>query len=141
MRSTTSRGRSTRSTSPPGGDRFDVIHDHCGFTALAMADRIDTPIVHTLHGQFTAETRAAFYARHGHKATLVGHQPRAARVGAARAGSDRLDPQPDRRAAWPLQERKDDYLLWIGRMTPGEGPASRDRRGARRRTCRWCWPA
>src|ERR1700729_2832616 len=31
--------------------RFDVIHDHCGFTALAMADRLDTPIVHTLHGQ------------------------------------------------------------------------------------------
>src|SRR3984885_12015309 len=24
-----------------GDDRFDVIHDHCGFTGLAMADRID----------------------------------------------------------------------------------------------------
>jgi glycosyltransferase involved in cell wall biosynthesis len=24
--------------------RFDVIHDHCGFTALAMADRVDTPL-------------------------------------------------------------------------------------------------
>ena len=53
------------------GDRFDVIHDHCGFTGLAMASRIDTPLVHTLHGPFTAET-AAFYARHGHKAALVG---------------------------------------------------------------------
>ena len=38
----------------PADQRFDLIHDHCGFTALAMADRIDTPIVHTLHGQFTA---------------------------------------------------------------------------------------
>ena len=36
-----------------------------------MADRLDTPFVHTLHGQFTAAT-AAFYARHGHKAALVG---------------------------------------------------------------------
>ena len=53
------------------GDRFDVVHDHCGFTALAMADRLDTPLVHTLHGQFTDAT-AAFYARHGSKATLVG---------------------------------------------------------------------
>ncbi len=52
-------------------DRFDVIHDHCGFTALAMANRIDTPLVHTLHGPFTADT-AAFYAHHGHKGTLVG---------------------------------------------------------------------
>ena len=54
-----------------GDRRFDVIHDHCGFTALAMADRLDTPFVHTLHGQFTAST-AAFYVHHGHKAALVG---------------------------------------------------------------------
>ena len=40
-----------------GGDRFDVVHDHCGFTALAMADRIDTPLVHTLHGPFTPTPR------------------------------------------------------------------------------------
>ena len=24
--------------------------------------------------------------------------------------------------AWPVQEHKDDYLLWIGRMTPEKGP-------------------
>ncbi len=66
--------------------RFDVVHDHCGFTALAMADRIETPFVHTLHGQFTAST-AAFYARHGHKATLVGISRSAARVGAGRPGT------------------------------------------------------
>src|SRR5580692_6712045 len=54
----------------PHDDRFDVVHDHCGFTALAMADRLDTPLVHTLHGQFTDAT-AAFYERHESKATLV----------------------------------------------------------------------
>ena len=62
----------------PRRARFDVIHDHCGFTALAMADRIDTPIVHTLHGQFTPST-AAFYARHGAQGGARRHQPRAAR--------------------------------------------------------------
>ena len=36
-----------------------------------MASRLETPLVHTLHGPFTADT-AAFYARHGHKAALVG---------------------------------------------------------------------
>ena len=25
---------------------FDVLHDHCGFTAFAFADRISTPVVH-----------------------------------------------------------------------------------------------
>jgi glycosyltransferase involved in cell wall biosynthesis len=102
-------------------DRFDVVHDHCGFTALAMADRLDTPLVHTLHGQFTAST-AAFYTRHGHKAALVGisdAQLASAPAGLAPVGAI---PNPIDVQAWPLREHKDDYLLWIGRMTPEKGP-------------------
>ena len=34
------------------GEPFDVIHDHVGHTALAMADRVSAPLVHTLHGPF-----------------------------------------------------------------------------------------
>ncbi len=104
-----------------GGDRFDVVHDHCGFTGLAMANRIATPLVHTLHGQFTPET-AAFYARHGHKATLVGisrAQLASAPPGLAPIASI---PNPIDLRAWPLQERKGDYVLWVGRMTPEKGP-------------------
>jgi glycosyltransferase involved in cell wall biosynthesis len=103
------------------GDGFDVVHDHCGFTGLAMANRIDTPLVHTLHGPFTADT-AAFYARHGQKATLVGisrAQLASAPPGLGPIGSI---PNPIDLRAWPLQERKGDYLLWIGRMTPEKGP-------------------
>ena len=101
--------------------RFDVIHDHCGFTALAMADRIDTPIVHTLHGQFTPST-SAFYRRHAGKAALIGISR--AQLASAPPGIGPIVaiPNPLDVAAWPLQERKDDYLLWIGRMTPEKGP-------------------
>ena len=101
--------------------RFDVVHDHCGFTALAMADRIDTPVVHTLHGQFTTST-AAFYVRHGHKAALVGISR--AQLSSAPPGLDWVGaiPNPIDVRAWPLREHKDDYLLWIGRMTPEKGP-------------------
>jgi glycosyltransferase involved in cell wall biosynthesis len=104
-----------------GDGRFDVVHDHCGFTALAMADRLDTPLVHTLHGQFTAST-AAFYARHGHKAALVGISQ--AQLSSAPAGMEAVDaiPNPIDLQAWPLREHKDDYLLWIGRMTAEKGP-------------------
>jgi glycosyltransferase involved in cell wall biosynthesis len=101
--------------------RFDVVHDHCGFTALAMADRLQTPLVHTLHGQFTLST-AAFYSRHGHKAALVGiseAQLASAPEGLTPAGAI---PNPIDVRAWPLRERKDDYLLWIGRMTAEKGP-------------------
>ena len=102
-------------------DRFDVIHDHCGFTGLAFANRIDTPLVHTLHGPFTPDT-AAFYAHHGHKGTLVGISH--AQLKSLPRGLEAVGPIPNPidMAAWPLQERKGDYLLWIGRISPEKGP-------------------
>jgi glycosyltransferase involved in cell wall biosynthesis len=103
------------------GTGFDVVHDHCGFTGLAMANRIDTPLVHTLHGAFTADT-AAFYSRHGHKGALVGIS--GAQLASAPPELQPIPsiPNPIDVRAWPLQERKGDYLLWIGRMTPEKGP-------------------
>ena len=100
---------------------FDVVHDHCGFTALAMADRLATPFVHTLHGQFTAAT-AAFYDHHGHKAALVPISR--AQLASAPAGLETSAPIPNPIdvEAWPLRERKDDYLLWVGRITAEKGP-------------------
>jgi glycosyltransferase involved in cell wall biosynthesis len=104
-----------------GADRFDVVHDHCGFTALGMADRLATPLVHTLHGQFTPAT-SAFYARHEHKATLVAIS-RAQRAAAPEVLADvAVVPNPIDVKSWPLQEQKEDYLLWVGRMTAEKGP-------------------
>ncbi len=104
-----------------GADSFDVIHDHCGFAALSMADRIKTPLVHTLHGPFTTDT-ADFYSNHGHKGELVGISR--AQLASAPPGLGWIDsiPNPIDMRAWPLEERKGDYVLWIGRMTPEKGP-------------------
>jgi glycosyltransferase involved in cell wall biosynthesis len=104
-----------------GQDAFDVIHDHCGFTALAMADRLDVPLVHTLHGQFTAAT-ASFYACHGHKATLVGISRAQLACAPVTLGPVRAIPNPIDLELWTLREAKDNYLLWVGRMTPEKGP-------------------
>jgi glycosyltransferase involved in cell wall biosynthesis len=104
-----------------GDGPFDLVHDHCGFTGLAMAGRIDTPLLHTLHGPLTPQT-SAFYARHAHKGSLVSishAQMAAAPPGVAAIASI---PNPIDLRAWPLRERKDDHLLWIGRMTPEKGP-------------------
>src|SRR4051812_31764067 len=46
------------------GRPFDVVHDHSGYTALAMADRLDTPLVHTVHGPFDQDTKP-YYAVNG----------------------------------------------------------------------------
>ena len=104
-------------TKPP----FDVLHDHSGFTAFAFADRIDIPMVHTLHGPFTDDT-SAFYARHGHKAKAVA----LSRYQAEQA-PDELDVvavigNPIMVADFPFREDKDDYLLWIGRLNDDKGP-------------------
>ncbi|HEX6654341.1 MAG TPA: glycosyltransferase family 4 protein [Thermoleophilaceae bacterium] len=100
---------------------FDVIHDNCGFTAFAFADRIGTPLLHTLHGPFTDETRA-FYARHAYKARAVA----LSRYQAEQA-PDELDVvavigNPIVVADFPFREEKDDYVLWIGRINPDKGP-------------------
>jgi glycosyltransferase involved in cell wall biosynthesis len=103
------------------GHPFDVVHDHCGFTSLGMADRLATPLVHTLHGQFTRAT-SAFYARHESKATLVAIS-RAQRALAPDLLADvQVIPNPIELQAWPIRERKEDYLLWVGRMTAEKGP-------------------
>ncbi len=102
------------------GRPFDVVHDHSGFTAVAMAHRVSAPVVHTLHAPFNDETRP-FYTRHGHKARLVAisrfqleHAPPEVRV------AD-VVPNPIRVEDWPFCEDKDDYLLWMGRMDPAKG--------------------
>jgi glycosyltransferase involved in cell wall biosynthesis len=102
------------------GRPFDIVHDHSGFTAVAMAHRVSVPVVHTLHAPFNDETRP-FYTRHGHKVRLVAisrfqleHAPAGVRV------AD-VVPNPIRIEDWPFHEDKDDYLLWMGRMDPAKG--------------------
>jgi glycosyltransferase involved in cell wall biosynthesis len=103
------------------GRSYDVLHDHCGFTAFAMADRLSVPVIHTLHGPFTPQT-AAFYAHHAGKANVVAishAQLAQAPEGLRVAG---VVPNPIDAAAWPLVSEKDRYLLWVGRMTAEKGP-------------------
>ena len=103
------------------GAAFDVLHDHSGFTALAMADRIGVPMVHTIHGAFTREA-ASFYRRHGRKAWLVAisrTQAESAPLGVRIAD---VVPNPIAVERWPLRTEKQDYLLWVGRMDADKGP-------------------
>jgi glycosyltransferase involved in cell wall biosynthesis len=103
------------------GRRYDVVHDHCGFTAFAMADRVATPVVHTLHGPFTAET-AAFYGHHATKAAVVAISEAQLEMAPADLRVAGVIPNPIDADEWPLVTRKQDYLLWVGRMTADKGP-------------------
>ena len=85
------------------------------------ADRIETPVIHTLHGPFTEET-SAFYGRHARKAGVVA----LSRYQAEQA-PDGLDVvavigNPMLVDDFPFSEEQGDYLLWIGRMNDDKGP-------------------
>ena len=103
------------------GEPFDVVHDHVGHTALAMADRLSAPLVHTLHGPFTDDA-CLFYAEHGHKACIVGISQAQLDSGPEEMGGGRVVHNPIETSEWPFSPDKDDYVLWIGRMSPDKGP-------------------
>jgi glycosyltransferase involved in cell wall biosynthesis len=103
------------------GIPFDVIHDHSGFTALAMADRIATPVVHTVHGPFTDDI-ARFYARHGQKAAIIAISRSQLAEAPPELAVRAVIPNPIAVESWPLRSHKEDYLLWIGRVAADKGP-------------------
>src|SRR5215204_689044 len=103
------------------GEPFDVIHDHVGHTALAMADRVSAPLVHTLHGPFD-DAACRFYAQHGRKARIVAISQAQLDSAPPEMGGGDVVHNPIDCAEWPFSEQKDDFLLWIGRMSPDKGP-------------------
>jgi glycosyltransferase involved in cell wall biosynthesis len=98
----------------------DVVHDHSGFTAVAMADRVRPPVVHTIHGPLVGEA-ARFYERHGSKAQLVAISRSQARSAPASVQIAAVVPNPVAVEHWPFRSEKSDYLLWLGRMDPVKG--------------------
>lgn len=103
------------------GMPFDLVHDHCGATAIAMADRLHTPMVHTLHNPVTGAF-ADLYEHHGHKVCTVALSRSQLRSAPAAMRSSPVIPNPIDVDNWPFRRAKDDYLLWIGRMAPCKGP-------------------
>src|SRR4051794_21950052 len=100
---------------------FSVVHDHCGFSALAMADRLDTPLVHTLHGPF-AEDTLAFYRQHGCKGTIVAISHAQLADAPPELGDAHVVHNPLNFDEWRLSTEPRDHVLWVGRMSPVKGP-------------------
>jgi glycosyltransferase involved in cell wall biosynthesis len=103
------------------GDPFDIVHDHCSFAGLAMADRLSTPLLHTIHCAIRGHI-FDFYSRHGHKAPIVGISHHQLSQGPKELCDPRVIGNPIDLTDWPFEREKDNYLLWVGRMTEGKGP-------------------
>lgn len=103
------------------GRPFDIVHDHSGFTAWAFAGRLEVPLIHTLHGPFTNETRD-FYRRHARKGWAIAISRYQARRAPAELRIVDTIYNPLVVDDFPLVEEKSGYLLWVGRMNEEKGP-------------------
>jgi glycosyltransferase involved in cell wall biosynthesis len=103
------------------GGPFDLVHDHCGYTPLAMANRLALPLVHTVHGPFDQDT-SRHYSYHGAKGGLVCISHSQAQAAPEGADVRAVVHNPIDVDAWPVGTHKRDYLLWLGRMVPEKGP-------------------
>jgi glycosyltransferase involved in cell wall biosynthesis len=104
------------------GDTFDVVHDHSGIIGPAMGALRDgrPPVVHTLHGPWTEPARR-FYALLEHHIHLVAisEAQRADNPHIRYAGTVHNGIALD---AYSVVDRKDDFLVYIGRANPDKGP-------------------
>lgn len=97
---------------------FDIIHNHQGELAMAMGNLVETPMLTTAHNPVTRDLRIVWDRYRGFYNTVS----RAAKNG-----------MPDRNfigviynainvSSYPFCAAKDDYLLFIGRMSRDKGP-------------------
>jgi glycosyltransferase involved in cell wall biosynthesis len=103
------------------GRPYDVVHDHTGYAALAMADRLDTPLIHTVHGPFDEEN-ADFYAAHGRKATIVAISEAQRATAPPELAHIAVVHNPLDFEEWELGEAPEDHVLWMARMAEVKGP-------------------
>jgi len=103
------------------GTPFDVVHDHSGYTALSIADRLGTPLVHTVHGPFDQDTKP-YYSRHASKGSIVCISHSQASFAPERTEVAGVVHNPIDVNSWPVGYQKEDWLLWLGRIVPEKGP-------------------
>jgi glycosyltransferase involved in cell wall biosynthesis len=100
-------------------DRFEVLHVHSPFSALAAAIETGVPTVHTLHGSFTPEM-IRLYDLVGDRAWFVAISEAQKRFheslqygGVVYNGIDM--------AFYSFNTQKEDFILFLGRAAPEKG--------------------
>ena len=100
-------------------ERFDVLHVHTPFSALAAAVETGVPTVHTLHGSFTDDMKR-LYSYVADRAWYVAISEAQKRFnpglrygGVVYNGIDM--------SLYELREDKEDFILFLGRAAPEKG--------------------
>ncbi|HYY34339.1 MAG TPA: glycosyltransferase family 4 protein [Gaiellaceae bacterium] len=103
-------------------DVFEIVNDHSGVLAVALAGAIRTPVAHTVHGPLDSRAAEAYRL-----ATEVAPRSRLISL-----SMNQRAPAPDLPwiancpnaldlGAYPVHPHRGDYLLFLGRMSPDKG--------------------
>ncbi len=100
---------------------FDVVHNHAGDLAVAFSGLVSTPVLSTMHCPVTPDTRP-LWDRYRWYYNSISHAERCS-MAPIRGGIDAgvvyngVDVP-----SFPFSSDKDDYLLYLSRISPEKGP-------------------
>ena len=98
---------------------FDLIHSHIGLAALAIAPRVKTPTIHTLHGNFTPENSQLFQLHHQQPYISISNAQRQLNLNYLRTVYNGIDVE---KYSFFAQPQQPPYLAFLGRLSPEKGP-------------------
>lgn len=100
-------------------DKFDIVHDHSGFLGVAFSHKMKPPMLHTLHGPFTADT-SRFYEHFRDAAyyNAISEYQKSCLDGLNYVNTvyNAVDVEK-----FEYCEEKDDYLVLVSRVCPNKG--------------------
>lgn len=99
--------------------KFDIVHNHIGWRVLPFTDIIPHPVVTTLHGPLDIEYQRMVYKPYSHTpfVSISNNQRKPLKLNYAATVYNGI--RVDR---FDYLEKKDDYLAFLGRMSPEKGP-------------------
>jgi glycosyltransferase involved in cell wall biosynthesis len=100
---------------------FDIIHSHMDAAALAPTHRSQTPVVHTLHGPFTAASEQIFGQYRRQNLVTVSRSQQRQELGLNYVATVYNAIALDQFDFYP-QPQKPPYLAFLGRMSVEKGP-------------------
>lgn len=103
------------------GGEYDIIHNHAGGLLMAFAPLAGAPMLTTTHGYLGVEADIVWRRYQGYWNTISRSQRRWL---AAEPGGTYLGPVYNAIdvASFPYQSEKEDFLLFMGRISPEKAP-------------------
>jgi glycosyltransferase involved in cell wall biosynthesis len=103
------------------GNDFDIVHNHTypEFINLLIADKIKTPMVTTIHAQATSELDEVLSLFNNTYFVSISeaHKKLFQKTKIFKVVYNGIDTN-----IYSYQEKKDDYLLWLGRLSKAKNP-------------------